>query len=182
MVPEKWSAELNLVCSYSWCYPTRLYSQDFPSGEQWWVGAVFVCLGWKQIFTPSFSSRKRVIPEFPSECMAYSTLNIDFQYNTFPGIAKTPIFNNMFPLDRVISVLMTSEKEMTMQRKLNCQWEKHEKNFPFQLLFIFFLVLLYSHSKNLKVWFQACWNEQESFQWPQWVWIRLLLKPCCGLW
>lgn len=68
----------------------------------------------------------------------------------FKGIAKNLICKQYGCfLQTVIFPLMASKREMGMQRKLNCQGEKHEKNFPFQLLF--FPVLLYSHSKNLKV-------------------------------
>lgn len=113
-----------------------------PGFSKWWTvmsGWVFVCLGWKQIFAPSFSSRKRVIPEFPSECMAYSTLNMDFQYNTFPGIAKTPIFNNMGVSPR-LCYFCTDDKQKRNDdaKKIKLPRRKTWKEFSFPAPFYFF--------------------------------------------
>jgi len=66
----------------------------------------------------------------------------------FKGIAKNLIckqYGGFF--QTVIFVLMASRREMTMQRKLDRQVEKHEKNFPFQLLFFScFIILTFKES------------------------------------
>lgn len=117
-----------------------------PGFSKWWrVGAVVVCLGWKQTFVLSLEKR----------------LSLSFSQNAWLMLHWTQIFyiilfqasfltTWVFPPDCIIFVLMTSKKEMTMQRKLNCQGPKHEKNFPFQLLLFFSLFYYPPIQRNLR--------------------------------
>lgn len=147
-----------------------------PGFSKWWkVGAVVVCLGWKQTFVLSFS-RKTAFPEFLSECMAYSTLNTDFLYNTFPGF----IFNNMGVSPR-LCYFCTDDKQKINDnaKKIKLPRTKTWKEFSFPAPFIFlpcFIILPFKETQGLLKWtgiFPVTSVGLGSV---------FLLKVCCGLW
>lgn len=169
MVPEKWSAELNLEFSFT---PGVIQPAFTPRifqvvNSEKWVQYLFIWGENRLLYSSSL--KKGLSLSFPQNAWFIIYWTWIFLYNTFLGIAKILIFNNMGVSPR-LCYFCTDDKQKRSDnaKKIKLPMRKTWKEFSFPAPFIFFFVLLYFHSKNLKVWFQAHWNEQDSFQWPQW--------------